>query len=126
MGSHLEIMIEASDLAYQYPGEDENFSHALSGVSINVHRGEYIALIGSNGSGKTTLLKLLNALLVPTQGEVRVEGISTFDEENLLTIRQNCGMIFQNPDNQLVATTVEEDIAFGLENLTLPSGEIQQ
>ena len=126
MGSRSEIMIEASGLAYQYPGEEENSSPALSGVSINVHHGEYVALIGSNGSGKTTLLKLFNALLVPTQGEVRVEGISTYDEDNLLAIRQNCGMIFQNPDNQLVATTVEEDIAFGLENLTLPSAEIQK
>ncbi len=126
MVNRSEILIEATDLSYQYPGEEKNSSPALSGVNINVHRGEYIALIGPNGSGKTTLLKLLNALLVPTQGEVRVEGISTYDEENYLAIRQNCGMIFQNPDNQLVATTVEEDIAFGLENLTLPSVEIQK
>lgn len=126
MVNQSEIIIEAKDLAYQYTGEEEASSPALSGVNINVHRGEYIALIGPNGSGKTTLLKLLNALLVPTNGEVRVEGISTFDEENILSIRRNCGMIFQNPDNQLVATTVEEDIAFGLENLTLPSAEIQK
>ena len=126
MVNRSEIIIEAKDLAYQYTGEEEASSPALSGVNISVHRGEYIALIGPNGSGKTTLLKLFNALLVPTNGEVRVEGISTFDEENILSIRRNCGMIFQNPDNQLVATTVEEDIAFGLENLTLPSAEIQK
>jgi len=91
-----------------------------------VHRGEYLALIGPNGSGKTTLLKLFNALLAPSDGEVRVEGISTVDEEKIDQIRRRCGMIFQNPDNQLVATTVEEDIAFGLENLALPSNEIRQ
>jgi energy-coupling factor transporter ATP-binding protein EcfA2 len=121
-----EIMIEARALAYDYSGEEEPSSPALSGINLDVHRGEYLALIGPNGSGKTTLLKLFNALLAPTDGEVRVEGISTVEEENIPRIRRTCGMIFQNPDNQLVATTVEEDIAFGLENLALPSAEIRQ
>jgi len=127
MFSRPEIIIEARDLAYTYySGEDADSSPALSGINLAVYRGEYVALIGPNGSGKTTLLKLFNALLAPTDGEVRVEGISTVEEENIPRIRRTCGMIFQNPDNQLVATTVEEDIAFGLENLALPSAEIRQ
>ncbi len=124
--SQSEVMIEARELAYDYSGEEEPSSPALSGINLDVHRGEYLALIGPNGSGKTTLLKLLNALLTPSNGEVRVEGISTVDEEKTPQIHRICGMIFQNPDNQLVATTVEEDIAFGLENLALPSAEIRQ
>jgi len=126
MISRSEIIIEAKDLSYCYPGEEDNLSPVLSGINLTVCRGEYIVLLGPNGSGKTTLLKLLNALLAPSDGEVLVEGISTVVEENIPLIRRSCGMIFQNPDNQLVATTVEEDIAFGLENMALPSVEIQQ
>lgn len=126
MKSYSEVIIEARELAYHYPGEEYNSSPALSGINLTVHRGEYIALVGPNGSGKTTLLKLFNALLAPTEGEVQVEGISTTEEEKHPEIRRSCGMIFQNPDNQLVATTVEEDIAFGLENLALPSAEIRK
>lgn len=118
-------MIEARELAYYYPGEEKNSFPALSGINLAVSRGEYLALIGPNGSGKTTLLKLFNALLAPCEGEVLVEGISTVDENKIAEVRRYCGMIFQNPDNQLVATTVEEDIAFGLENMALPSAEIQ-
>ncbi len=121
-----EIIVEARNLAYHYPGEEATSFPALSGINVAVYRGEYLALIGPNGSGKTTLLKLFNALLVPSDGEVRVEGVSTIDEVEIPRIRRICGMIFQNPDNQLVATTVEEDIAFGLENLALPSAEIRQ
>lgn len=121
-----EIIIEASALAYSYSGEETDSLPAIYGINLAVYRGEYLALLGPNGSGKTTLLKLFNALLAPSDGEVRVEGISTADEENIPRIRRSCGMIFQNPDNQLVATTVEEDIAFGLENLALPSAEIRQ
>jgi energy-coupling factor transport system ATP-binding protein len=120
------MIIEAKALAYHYQGEEEISSPALLGIDMAVQRGEYLALLGPNGSGKTTLLKLFNALLAPSDGEVRVKGISTVDEENITEIRRTCGMIFQNPDNQLVATTVEEDIAFGLENLALPSAEIRQ
>ncbi len=126
MKSRPEILIEARELAYRYPGEENISSPAVYGVNLSVKRGEYVSLIGPNGSGKTTLLKLFNALLAPTEGEVLVEGISTTEEEKQVEIRRSCGMIFQNPDNQLVATTVEEDIAFGLENLELPSSEIRK
>ncbi len=126
MVNRSEIMIEAKDLVYHYPGEEEPSSPALSGINLAVNRGEYLALLGPNGSGKTTLMKLFNALLAPSEGEVRVEGISTIDEGRITEIRRYCGMIFQNPDNQLVATTVEEDIAFGLENLALPPAEIRK
>ncbi len=119
-------MIEARNLAYFYPGEEEASLPALSGINLAVSRGEYLALLGPNGSGKTTLLKLFNALLAPSEGEVWVKGISTVDEDKITEVRRYCGMIFQNPDNQLVATTVEEDIAFGLENLALPSAEIKK
>jgi len=121
-----EIIIEAKALNYCYMGDEGKTEPALSGIDLTVTSGEYIALIGPNGSGKTTLLKLFNALLAPSSGEVLVEGISTVDQDNIYRIREKCGMIFQNPDNQLVATTVEEDIAFGLENLALPSAEIRQ
>lgn len=121
-----EPIIEAKALYYNYAGEGETGSPALNGVDLRVNQGEYLALLGANGSGKTTLLKLLNALLIPSQGEVLVKGISTVGATQLELIRQACGMIFQNPDNQIVATTVEEDIAFGLENLALPSGEIRR
>jgi energy-coupling factor transport system ATP-binding protein len=121
-----EPIIEAKALYYNYAGEGETGSPALNGVDLRVDQGEYLALLGANGSGKTTLLKLLNALLIPSQGEVLVKGISTVGATQLELVRQACGMIFQNPDNQIVATTVEEDIAFGLENLALPSGEIRR
>ncbi len=126
MVKHSETIIEAKALDYKYQGDEFDVSPALTGINISVRRGEYLALIGPNGSGKTTLLKLFNALLVPSKGEVLVEGISTVDHDYVPHIRRSCGMIFQNPDNQLVATTVEEDIAFGLENLALPSAEIRQ
>ena len=121
-----ETIIEAKALYYSYAGEGEYSSPALNGVDLKVDQGEYLALLGANGSGKTTLLKLLNALLMPSQGEVLVKGISTVEAQQLELVRQACGMIFQNPDNQIVATTVEEDIAFGLENLALPSKEIRR
>ncbi|MFO7952319.1 MAG: energy-coupling factor transporter ATPase [Bacillota bacterium] len=119
-------IIEAKSVNFNYTGEQPGSIPALSGINFNVRQGEHVALIGPNGSGKTTLLKLFNALLIPQNGEVLVEGISTSFESEHSRIRQACGMIFQNPDNQLVATTVEEDIAFGLENLTLPSSEIRR
>ncbi|MDW7739623.1 MAG: energy-coupling factor transporter ATPase [Bacillota bacterium] len=121
-----DIFIEAKAVSYNYPGEETESSPALSGIDMVIKKGEYVALIGPNGSGKTTLMKLFNALLIPSSGEVLVEGISTADEEMLPEIRRRCGMIFQNPDNQLVATTVEEDIAFGPENLALPTEEIRE
>src|SRR2546422_2386879 len=97
---------------------------ALDGISLTVGRGEFVAIVGGNGSGKSTLAKHLNALLLPTDGEVLVDGMNTRDRAVLWEIRQRVGMVFQNPDNQLVATVVEEDVAFGPENLGLPSAEI--
>ncbi len=120
-----EIIIETRALCYSYAGAEE-VPPAVAGIDLKVSRGEYLALLGVNGSGKTTLLKLLNALLIPSQGEVLVKGISTVEAERVQLVRQACGMIFQNPDNQIVATTVEEDIAFGLENMALPAAEIRR
>ncbi len=116
-------MLETRGLFFRYPasapvpkknGPDES-PFVLSGIDLVIAPGEYVAVIGANGSGKTTLLKHFNGLLAPTRGEVLVGGLSTALESNLPAIRRRCGMIFQNPDNQIVATTVEEDIAFGLE-----------
>jgi energy-coupling factor transport system ATP-binding protein len=121
----LEPLISARAVSFSYADQNDIIYPALDGVNLDVGRGEYLALLGPNGSGKTTLLKLFNALLIPSEGEVLVKGISTFEADNLFLIRQTCGMIFQNPDNQIVATTVEEDIAFGLENLVLPPSEIR-
>ncbi len=118
-------IIESKDVYFSYSGDGEPWP-ALSGINITVKQGEYVALIGPNGSGKTTLLKLFNALLIPSNGEVLVKGISTTEEDKLPEVRRSCGMIFQNPDNQLVATTVEEDLAFGLENLALPVSTIRK
>ncbi len=126
MRKRSEIFIEAKALDYIYPGEEEYSSPALSGINLTVNRGEYVALIGPNGSGKTTLLMLFNALLTPSAGVVKVDGLSTGIAENLTAVRLKCGMIFQNPDNQIVAVTVEEDVAFGLENQALPPAEIRK
>ncbi len=126
MSVQSSIIVEAKDVDFRYSGEWGTFTPAVSGINFTVKQGDYLALVGPNGSGKTTLLKLFNALLIPSAGEVLVKGISTADESNLPEIRRSCGMIFQNPDNQLVATTVEEDIAFGLENLALPPEEIRK
>jgi energy-coupling factor transport system ATP-binding protein len=110
--------------------QDVTFAYApdappvLDGVSLAVGRGEFVAVVGHNGSGKSTLAKHCNAVLIPTAGRVTVEGRDTRDETQTLAIRQTVGMVFQNPDNQIVATTVEEDVAFALENLGVPSGEI--
>lgn len=99
---------------------------ALRGVSVTIARGEFVALIGANGSGKSTLARHFNALLLPTSGEVWVDGLSTSDRANLWEVRRRVGMVFQNPENQLVASTVEEDVAFGPENWGLPPGEIRE
>lgn len=117
-------MIEVQNVKYRY--EDGDGSQVLEGVSLSVEQGEFVAILGHNGSGKSTLAKLLNALYIPTEGRVLVCGMDTADEENTFSIRQNAGMVFQNPDNQLVATIVEEDIAFGLENLGLEPHEIRE
>ncbi len=116
-------MIQLENVSYVYP---ESGSPALHGVSLSIAPGEFVAVLGHNGSGKSTFAKLLNGVLLPTEGRVLVDGMDTAKEENLLEIRHRVGMVFQNPDNQIVATIVEEDVAFGPENLGLPSEEIRQ
>ena len=115
-----ETMIKCEDLVFEYRSEN-NVIRALDGVSFDVKKGEFVAIVGRNGSGKTTLAKCLNALYLPMEGKVFVDGMDTGDGEHLWDIRQACGMVFQNPDNQLVSSIVEDDVAFGPENLGLPS-----
>ncbi len=113
----------AHDVTYEYVHEEDK-TLALRGVNIEINRGEYVSILGHNGSGKSTFAKHLNALLVPSSGSVIIEGLSTLLEDNTIDIRRRVGMVFQNPDNQLVATVVEEDVAFGPENLGVPQEEI--
>ncbi|MEW6523248.1 MAG: energy-coupling factor transporter ATPase [Bacillota bacterium] len=117
------MIISVRKLSHQY-GAGETQVEALEGVDLDVRAGEFVVIIGPNGSGKSTLAKHLNALLLPTTGEVWVKGMDTRDAAQLWEIRRAAGMVFQNPDNQLVATTVEEDVAFGPENLGIPPAEI--
>ena len=114
-------MIQIQDVTYRY---DTDAAPALDHVSLTIERGEFFAVAGHNGSGKSTLAKLINALLLPQEGAVFVEGMDTKDPEFTLKIRQKVGMVFQNPDNQIVTTVVEEDVAFGPENLGVPTEEI--
>ena len=116
-------MIEAQDLHFRY--DPEAPAWALDGVSMEVRRGEFVAVLGANGCGKSTLAKHFNAILLPEKGTVLVEGMDTRTEEKLYDIRQKAGMVFQNPDNQIVATIVEEDVAFALENLGVPTDEMR-
>ena len=118
-------IIRTTELGYRYQAEDEGESWALRGIDLSIEQGDFVMILGPNGSGKSTLAKHLNALLLPSAGQVHVGGLSTADPANHWRIRQNAGMVFQNPDNQIVATTVEEDVAFGPENLGLPSVEIR-
>jgi len=117
-----ENRIIASNLTYTYPEAARN---AVEGVSMRVKKGEFLAILGHNGSGKSTLAKLFNALYVPSAGTVWVCGLDTRDDELVFDIRQHAGMVFQNPDNQIVATVVEEDVAFGLENNGVEPKEIR-
>jgi len=114
-------LITADRVSYAYEGME---TPAVSDLSLSVAEGEFLTILGRNGSGKSTLAKLFNALFLPTEGDVHVLGMNTKDPERLLAIRQSAGMVFQNPDNQLVATVVEEDVAFGLENIGVPSEQI--
>jgi energy-coupling factor transport system ATP-binding protein len=118
-------LITVRDLHHIYRAETEAATPALRGIDLDIHPGECLAIIGGNGSGKSTLAKHLNALLLPTAGEVRVDGIDTRDPEAAWMVRQRVGMVFEHPDNQIVASVVEEDVAFGCENLGLPSAEIR-
>ena len=118
-----DAIIEVKDVEFRYEGAEEE---AVAGVSLRVGRGEFVAVLGRNGSGKSTLAKLLNALNIPQKGEIWIDGVAAHEEANSLEVRKRCGMVFQNPDNQIVATVVEEDCAFGLENLGVPPDEIRR
>ena len=123
----MPIMIETKDLSFTYPApEGETNPPALRGVSLTVEKGSFVVVLGHNGSGKSTLAKHMNAVLLPDGGAVYVEGMDTRDESLLLEIRRRTGMVFQNPDNQIVANVVEEDVAFGPENLGVPTAEIRR
>ena len=113
-------------LQYNEEGKDPEVSHAVIDVSFDVAPGQFIGILGHNGSGKSTLARHLNALLLPTQGTVWIDGRDTADENELWNIRQTAGMVFQNPDNQIVASVVEEDVGFGPENIGVPTDEIWQ
>lgn len=119
-------LIEIRDLRHVYHAGTPDAVVALDGITLTIQRGEFVAVVGGNGSGKSTLAKHLNALLLPTAGEVWVDGLDSRDPDVAWEIRQRVGMVFQNPDNQLVATVVEEDVAFGPENLGLPPEEIRR
>ncbi|MFZ7104441.1 MAG: energy-coupling factor transporter ATPase [Peptococcaceae bacterium] len=119
-------MIEVRNLVHKYKAGNDQEIAAVNNLNLDIHDGEFVAVLGHNGSGKSTLAKHLNALLLPTGGNVVVNGIDTRDNEKLWEIRQQVGMVFQNPDNQLIATTVEEDVAFGPENLGIPPVKIRQ
>ena len=117
-------MIDVQDVRFRYDPEQPGY--AVDGVSMQVRRGEFVAVLGANGCGKSTLAKHFNAILLPEKGTVLVEDMDTRTEDHLYDIRQKVGMVFQNPDNQIVATIVEEDVAFALENLGVPAPEIRE
>ena len=119
-----ETILTAKDLKFRYDQEQPDY--ALNGVSAEVKRGEFVAVLGANGCGKSTLAKHFNAILLPESGTVLVEGMDTKDEDKIYDIRQTVGMVFQSPDNQIVATVVEEDVAFALENLGVPPEEMRR
>lgn len=121
-------IIRAENVSFRYQSSEDGPENvqAVKNVSFEVEEGEFVAVLGSNGSGKSTLAKLINALFVPTEGAVFVGGIDTREEERVWDVRSICGMVFQNPDNQLVATVVEEDVAFGLENMGVEPTEIRR
>lgn len=119
-------MIECKNVVFKYSTGEEIEKLAIDGLNLEVNEGEFLVVLGHNGSGKSTVAKHMNALLVPTEGTVIVNGLDTSDENNVWDIRATAGMVFQNPDNQLVATIVEEDVAFGPENLGVPPEEIRK
>ncbi len=124
-------MLKVEKLSFEYirrdeDGNVESINKAINDVSLSVKEGDFIAVLGANGSGKSTLAKHINAILYPTEGSVCINGMNTAEEKNLWDIRQSAGMVFQNPDNQIIATIVEEDVGFGPENLGIPTEEIWQ
>ena len=118
--------IEIKELCFSYPSERGERRMALDHVNLSIMEGEFVAVLGTNGSGKSTLAKHLNAILLPTTGVCRIAGMDTREAERLWDIRQTVGMVFQNPDNQIIAAIVEDDVAFGPENLGIPSDEIRR
>ncbi|MTI71165.1 MAG: energy-coupling factor transporter ATPase [Firmicutes bacterium] len=121
-----DTMIDIKDVTFEYTNEEDENIAALKNVSLTVNKGEFVVVLGHNGSGKSTLAKHMNALLLPTKGKVKIKGMDTKNEEKLWDIRQTAGMVFQNPDNQIVATIVEEDVAFGPENQGIKPSEIRK
>lgn len=121
-----EVFIEVKGLTSVYGKGTRNERQALTGISMSIYRGEFLAIIGPNGSGKSTLARHFNALLLPGEGQVMVDGLNTLREEYRWEIRRQVGMVFQNPDNQIVSALVEEDVAFGPENLGLPPAEVRE
>ena len=121
-----EPILKIEDLTFSYPVEEGEPRVVLNGVDLDIEPGTFVAVLGHNGSGKSTLAKHLNAILLPSGGKVYVSGMDTADESLLLDIRRTVGMVFQNPDNQIVANVVEEDVAFAPENLGVPPAEIRQ
>ena len=122
----MSTIIKIENLTYQYMADNGEIDTALNGIDLEIEEGSFVAVLGHNGSGKSTLAKHLNAILLPMGGSVYVEGMDTKDEALLLEIRRCIGMVFQNPDNQIVANVVEEDVAFAPENLGVPSEEIRR
>ena len=118
-------IVEVNNISFEYITEEEKFK-AIEDFSLDIKKGEFLVIIGHNGSGKSTLSKNLNAILTPTKGNILIDNMDTRDEEKLWDIRQTAGMVFQNPDNQIVATLVEEDVAFGPENLGIEPSEIRK
>lgn len=119
-------MIKTENLRYNYENDGETVSEVLRGINLEIKKGEFVAIVGHNGSGKSTLAKHFNAIYLPSGGKVYVEGMDTADEALLFEIRRRVGMVFQNPDNQIVATVVEEDVAFAPENLGVAPDEIRK
>ena len=123
----MENLIKTEELFFEFQNEEDGSVYpVLKGIDLEIGKGEFVAVLGHNGSGKSTLAKHFNAILLPTKGKVFVEGIDTIDEGRLFDIRQKVGMVFQNPDNQIVATIVEEDVAFALENMGVEPNEIRR
>ena len=121
-------IIKAVNLIFDYLGmmkeDKDEISHALKGVSLDIKEGDFVAILGHNGSGKSTFAKLMNGILLPTDGTVYISNMKTDDEEHIWDIRKTAGMVFQNPDNQIIGNVVEEDVGFGPENMGVPTDEI--
>lgn len=123
----MDSIIKIENLIFEYKKDDETAANrAINGVSLEIERGSFTAILGKNGSGKSTLAKNLNGLLLPTEGVIYVNGFNTADDEHIWDVRQSAGMVFQNPDNQLVSAIVEDDVAFGPENLGVAPQEIRR